>query len=286
MDRRIAALVLLASGFAIALGFHFGTDRATPERQAAPSAISHGPAPLRIDGVVVEARALSAQCRVASAPFEGHAPLPSVRRALMEQRPARIVSLGPSSVLSADTSSPIASYPSELERDLEASGVDVEIIARTQEGAVAGDAAERLKAEVTRLRPDLLVWQVGTNDAVARLDADGFADRLRETLGWLASHKIDVVLVDPQYVARLSDDEGYTGIVDRVAAVASEKHVLRVNRYDAMADLARTHPSWSHLTADRFRLSDMGYRCAAEYTADAIVAGVNVAAKADGGLTR
>lgn len=282
MDRRIAALVLLASGFAVALAFHFGAHKAAPERQATPPPVWTGAVHVSRD-VVREANRLSAQCRVESAPFEGHAPLRSVRRALMEKRPARIVSFGTTSMLTDDISSLIASYPSELERDLEASGLAVEMIARTQAGVVADDAAERLKAEVARLRPDLLVWQVGTNDALARIDAEDFADRLRETLGWLSDHRIDVVLVDPQYVARLSDDEGYTGIVDQVATVANEKRVLRVNRYDAMADLARAHPSWSHLTADRFRLADMGYRCAAEYTADAIVAGIQAAAQAESG---
>ena len=284
MDCRIAALVLLVSGCAFALALPFGSDRTVHERRGTPAEVAELGTPLSLDGS--QPHELSAQCRVESAPFEGHAPLRSMRRALLEKRPARIVSFGPSSLLAADASVPIATYPSELQRDLEESGFDVEMIARTQAGAVADDAAERLKSEVARLRPDLLVWHVGTNDAVARLDADDFAARLSETLGWLAVHEIDVVLVDPQYVARLSDDEGYTGIVDRVAAVANEKRVLRVNRYEAMADLARSHPSWSHLAADRFRLADMGYRCAAEYTAGAIVAGVSAAAKVDGGLTR
>lgn len=282
MDRRIAAFVLLASACALAL-FVF-VARMTPQKPAEPAAISHdaSPASLALAG---GAQTLSAQCRVESVPFEGRAPLRSVRRALLEKRPARIVAFGTSSMLAADASSPIASYPSELERDLEANGLQVEMIARTQAGAVAGDAAERLKTAMAALRPDLLVWQVGTDDAIARIDADDFADRLRDTLGWLAAHDIDVVLVDPQYVARLSDDEGYTGIVDQVAAVASEKRILRVNRYEAMADLARAHPSWSRLSGDRFRLSDMGYRCAAEYTADAIVAGIHAAVKVEGGET-
>ena len=280
MDRGVAALVLLASACALALPLFFVADAPKPEHRDVRATILNQAAPSRFE-IAGNAPALSPQCRVESAPFDGRAPLRTVRRALLEKRPARVVSFGTSSVLSADASSPIATYSSELGRDLEENGLDVEMIARTQAGAVADDAAERLKAELAALRPDLLVWQVGTNDAVARIDAEDFADDLRETLTWLAAHKIDVVLVDPQYVARLSDDEGYTGIVDRVAAVASEKRVLRVNRYDAMADLARAHPSWSRFTGDRFRLADMGDRCAAEYTAGAIVAGLHAAATAE-----
>lgn len=279
MDRRIAAVVVLASGLALAFAFSLGVEETGHRPYAPADGIATQASPSRSEAVA-EARPLSPQCKVESAPFEGRAPLRSMRRAILEKRPARVVSFGASSVVAADASSPTAAYPTRLERDLEyaVQGLEVEMFVRGQAGAVADDAAERLKAEVAALRPDLLVWQVGTNDAVARIDVEDFADRLRKTLSWLAAHEIDVVLIDPQYVERLSGDAGYTGIVGQVAAVASEKRVLRVNRYEAMADLARAHPGWSGLASDRFRLADMGYRCAAEYTAGAVAAGIRAAA--------
>ena len=141
-------------------------------------------------------------------------------------------------------------------------------------GEVAEGAAERLKADVAALKPDLVVWQVGTNDAIARIEEHEFADELRSTLSWLAEHKIDVVLIDPQYVERLSKDANYQGIIDTISDVAREKRVLLVNRYDAMSDLARQHPNSTYLASDKFHLNDLGYRCMAEYAARAIVAGV------------
>src|SRR5262249_29858697 len=89
----------------------------------------------------------------------------------------------------------------------------------------------------------------------------------------LAGHKIDVVLIDPQYVERLAHDTYYTGIVDTISEVAQEKRVLLVNRYDTMADLARQNPGASYLASDKFHLNDLGYRCMAEYATRAIVAG-------------
>ena len=50
--------------------------------------------------------------------------------------------------------------------------------------------------------------------------------------------------------------------------------MLLVRRYEAMADLSRQQPSTTYLAGDRFRLSDLGYRCMAEYAARAIVAGI------------
>lgn len=218
----------------------------------------------------------STECKVKSPAYEGRAALRSVRRAIIEKRPVRVIALGSSSTVGIGASSPLASYPVRLENDLEGviEGLQVEMFPRGQSGEVAEGAAERLKAEVAEIKPDLIVWQVGTNDAVARIDADDFGEQLRETLSWLASHNIDVVLIDPQYVERLSKDTRYTGIVNEIATVASEKRILLVNRYDAMADLAREHPGSSYLSNDRFHLNDLGYRCMAEYAARAIVAGV------------
>lgn len=218
----------------------------------------------------------SVECKVKSPAYEGRAPLRFVRRAIQQNRPVRVIALGSSSTVGVGASSPRASYPIRLENDLEGviDGVRIEMYARGQSGEVAEGAAERLKADVAELKPDLVVWQVGTNDAVARIDAETFGSQLRDTLSWLASHKIDVVLIDPQYVERLSKDVRYTSIVNEIATVASEKRVLLVNRYDTMADLARRHPGSSYLANDRFHLNDLGYRCMAEYATRAIVAGV------------
>lgn len=218
----------------------------------------------------------SVECKVKSPAYEGRAPLRAVRRAILQNRPVRVIALGSSSTVSVGSSSPRAAYPIRLENDLEGviEGLKVEMFARGQSGEVAEDAAERIKADVAELRPDLVVWQVGTNDAVARIDAETFGVQLRDTLSWLASHKIDVVLIDPQYVERLSGDVRYTSIVNEVATVASEMRVLLVNRYDAMADLARQNPGSSYLSNDRFHLNDLGYRCMAEYATKAIVAGI------------
>lgn len=218
----------------------------------------------------------SVECKVKSPAFEGRAPLRAVRRAILANRPVRVIALGSSSTVGVGASSPRAAYPIRLENDLEGviEGLKVEMYARGQSGEVAEGAADRIKAEVAELKPDLVVWQVGTNDAVARIDAETFGEQLRETLTWLASHNIDVVLIDPQYVERLSSDVRYTSIVNEIATVASEKQVLLVNRYDAMADLARQHPGSSYLANDRFHLNDLGYRCMAEYATKAIVAGI------------
>lgn len=282
MDRRVSILGILTAGFAVAsaAAVMAADPVATTAPAAAPLAVPVQPgaiqAPPRRSMVRAGNPRASSECKVKSPAYEGRAPLRAVRRAILEKRPVRVVALGSSSTVGVGASSPLASYPVRLENDLEGviDGLKVEMFTRGQSGEVAEGAAERIKAQVADIKPDLVVWQVGTNDAVARIDAEDFGNQLRETLTWLASHKIDVVLIDPQYIERLSHDPLYTGIVNEIATVASEMRVLLVNRYDAMADLARQHPGSTYLANDRFHLNDLGYRCMAEYATRAIVAGI------------
>lgn len=221
----------------------------------------------------------STACKVKSPAFEGRAPLRVVRRALREKRPIRVLAIGSSSTVGVGASSPVASYPVVLENDLEGflHGPNVEMMTRGISGEIAEDAAERLKLEVAETRPDLVVWQVGTNDAIARVEEEEFAALLRDTLGWLAENRIDVVLIDPQYVERLAKDHHYVAIVETIAEVAREKRVLLVRRFEAMAELAAQRTNGAFLAADRLHLNDLGYRCMAEYAARAIVAGILLA---------
>jgi acyl-CoA thioesterase I len=219
---------------------------------------------------------LSKDCAVKAPVHDGRQALRWVRRALKETRPLRVLAIGSSSTVGVGASSPRATYPVRLESDLEGflKGFDVEMFVRGVNGEVAHQAADRIRDEVATLKPDLVVWQVGTNDALARVDIDDFADRLAATLDWLARHRIDVVLIDPQYIDKMADDSSYLAIVERIAVVARSKRVLLVHRYMAMADLAHRSGTATIMSPDKLHLNDLGYRCMAEYAARTIIAGI------------
>ena len=218
---------------------------------------------------------LSSECRVREPSFVGRAPLRRLRRAIIEKRPPRVLALGSSSTVGIGASSPLAAYPLRLENDLETylKGVDIQMITRGVGGENALDASERIKLEVADQRPDLLVWQVGTNDAMAHLDEAKFREALRSTLRWLAKSKIDVVLIDPQYTDRVAKDDYYRSIVAAIEQIALEERVLLVRRFEAMAEISR-NKTFNLVSGDGLHLNDLGYRCMAEYAARAIVAGI------------
>ena len=212
---------------------------------------------------------LSQECRVPGAQLYTMAKLGAVRTALSENRALKILAIGGSAAPGAS-----ASYPAKLEAALERAlpKIDVTIDHRGLPGEIASGASERLRTMVAEAEPDLVVWQVGTHDAIARVDADAFASELSEAVAWIRSHGIDVVLVDPIYTASMAADVDYNRIVDAVRTVAAQQQVPLVRRYEALHYLSsRSDKGEGHMLGRQFRLNDLGLRCMAEHVALTIV---------------
>src|SRR5262245_39683322 len=221
--------------------------------------------------------ALSPDCnskRIAGERFRR--PLRALSRAVRARRDVKVLAIGSSSTVGVGASSPSAAYIARLETSLEGSlkGMDFDVVGRGQSGEVAQGAADRMKREVEETRPDLVVWQVGTNDALRHISIDSFKTCLKTTLAWLAENKIDVVLIDPQYGDALTKDEYYEKVVAAIGEVAREARVLLVDRFEAMRELQRERGDLFYLSADQLHLNDRGHRCMAEQLARAIVGGL------------
>jgi lysophospholipase L1-like esterase len=220
---------------------------------------------------------LSPDCRSKRVPGEAFPrPLRALRRAVRARREVKVLAIGSSSTVGVGASSPAATYVARLETDLEGSfkGFDFVVVGRGLSGEEAQGAADRMKREVSQAQPDLVVWQVGTNDAIRHVGLDRFRECLRTTLAWLKEQRIDVVLVDPQYGDALAKDDYYERVVAAIAEVARESRVLLVDRFESMRELARQHGDRFYLAADNLHLNDMGHRCMAEQLTRSIVAGL------------
>jgi acyl-CoA thioesterase I len=272
MVRRVA--LTFAQSLGVGLTFAVAAQGVWAQTSGSPAPASvAAPASEPVD------TSLSPECRVPGSQLYTLAPLKAVKRALKEQRAVKVLAIGSSSTAGVGASSPLASYPIRLEGELERlfPGVEVEVVNRGISGEVAAAAAERMKAAIAEVEPDLVIWQVGTNDALARVDLDTFAASVKDTIDWIVSHRIDVVLVDPQYTASLARDEHYTKVVKAIREAARRDRVPLVQRYESMrylAGQASRSPGRSYLAKDQFHLNDLGYRCMAEHVARAITVSV------------
>ena len=221
---------------------------------------------------------MSPPCDVPATDIAAPATLPNVTAALQKGEKVRILAIGSSSTLGYGASSKDMSYPAQLETILEHAlkGVDVVILNRGVSGEVAEDTAARIRSEVALRNPDLVLWQLGTNDALARIPPQDFEDTVRSTIRWLKENRIDVVLVGVQYTVRLARDANYVAIRDSLQKIAAEENVLYVRRYDAMRFIAQTRANLQLMAGDNFHLNDLGYQCMAEHVAHALIASLFV----------
>ncbi len=156
----------------------------------------------------------------------------------------------------------VQSYPAQLTLILEAAlkGVDVEILNRGVAGEIAATTADRIRSEVALSKPDLVLWQLGTNDALARVPLDELRETVTSTVDWLKDNKIDVVLVGMQYTSRFAKDKNYFAVRDLLQKIATEENIIYIRRANLQM-----------MSRDNFHLNDLGYHCMAEHVAHAVI---------------
>ena len=215
---------------------------------------------------------VSRACDVPAGDIATPTPLPHLEAALQARRPIRVLAIGSSSTVGVGASAPSHSYPAQLEAILEATfkGLDVVMINRGVSGEVASATADRLRALVGLERPDIVLWQVGTNDALMQVPVDDFKATVGETLRWLREREVDTVLVGLQYTLKVSKDPHYRAIRFALRDIAASEGVLLVRRYEAMEFIEKAKAG-ALMSPDELHLNDLGYRCMAEHIARAMV---------------
>lgn len=212
--------------------------------------------------------AIAKECGDASV---AETPLPNSALALQQRKQIRILAIGSSST--AVVGWRREGGPPLLEQILERaiSGVDVEIVNRGFSGELAEAAGKRIEVEVALNHPDIVLWQVGTNDAFAGVSVDSFQLSVSNTVRWLKAHNVDVILVGLHYMKQLAKNPHYQAIRASLNRLAAAENVLRIRRYEAMEVLSRT---LGESGRPELGSTHASYDCMAQYVARAIAVGL------------
>jgi lysophospholipase L1-like esterase len=215
--------------------------------------------------------ALSRECQTPGVRIAGDLPLPRVTQSLRLRKVIKIMAIGASSKGGKGD----AGYQAIIEAVLEKTipGVDVKMIDRGVSGELARQAADRLRNEVALSQPDLVLWQLGTHDALMHVPVDDFKATVGATLDWLKLHDVDVVLVGLHYLRRLVPDQHYQEIRGALRSIAEEKKVLWIGRYEAMQVIEQARRTGSGPSPNAFTMTDSGYSCLSEYVVRALTSG-------------
>jgi acyl-CoA thioesterase I len=213
-------------------------------------------------------------CETTGANVIAASPLPNIAIALKERKKINILAIGSTS---ASLRGPVSGgYYAIVERFLETTfkGLDVEIVHRGVSGELASDAAERIKTEVALNNIDLVLWQLGTADALARVPVEEFQASVVQAVEWLREHKIDVILVGLRYTRSMVRDEHYQAIRTAIQQVAKDHNILRIGRYEAEETLEKIRGQQGGVPLSEAEVTEAGYECMAEYLARVIAAGL------------
>jgi lysophospholipase L1-like esterase len=211
-------------------------------------------------------------------------PLEAVKNAMSRDGDFRIVALGSSSTQGAGASSPKMCYPAQLEAELNRRfhpDKHFEVVNLGVGGEMADDMLARLDRDVLPLKPDLVVWQTGVNDALVGRPLDDFRMELAQGIDAIRSSGANVIILDLQYYPRSERVEGYKNYLHTMWSVAQEKAVPVLKRHAFMKHLldSRQFTAAQILAPDLFHLNDLSYRCLGNLVADAIGDGLEQASR-------
>ena len=257
LRRRSSALLAAAVGFLM-------LNPASAQTVVAPVGLSPPPAAAERPNCAVDA---------AKARFDK--PLSRVARNLASGKPLKIVALGSSSTFGAGASTSAASYPSRLAEELRLRlpGHEIIVLNRGVNGDEASDMLARLQMDVLSERPDLVLWQVGTNSLLRDKAVLPNATLLHEGLARLKAIGADIVLIDPQYAPKVLAKPNHEGMVSLISTAAKAEHVCVFNRFEVMRRWHEVErmPFETFVSADGLHMNDWSYGCVAKWLGTAIV---------------
>jgi lysophospholipase L1-like esterase len=201
-------------------------------------------------------------------------PLVRTARNLAAGLPIKIVALGSSSTYGAGASTSAASYPSRLADELTRRfpGHEITVVNRGVNGEEVGEMLARLETAVIAEKPDLVLWQVGTNSVLRDKAVLPHASLLHEGLVRLKAIGADVVLIDPQYAPKVIAKPNVEAMVSLIATAAKAEHVCIFHRFELMRQWYEAdHLSFeTFVSADGLHMNDWSYACLAKWLAAGI----------------
>jgi len=228
------------------------------------------------DGALSQARGVvspAERCLVANQGLSLGILLPRTAARLKSNESLKIVAIGSSSTVGLWVLASAATYPEVMRRELLRlrSNATISVINSGRVGDTVQDNVARFERDVLAHRPDLVVWQLGTNDVVWGGRPD---QRLKETViegvKALKAAPADVVLMDLQYAPMVLASD-YSTIEAIIADVAKQERVGLFSRFALMRNSIDAGVAQGALVSwDRLHTTVDGYDCIGRALARAI----------------
>ncbi len=195
-------------------------------------------------------------------------PLARVAHKLAANEPITIVAIGSSSTAGAGASSLTANYPSRLAAELKLHFPThaITVLNRGVNGEEVGDMLKRFDSAIVATKPDLVLWQLGTNSVIRDQVITSRDASIRDGLKIIRAVGADVVLIDPQFVPKGIEKPEAEHMVELIAATAKTEDVDLFRRFGLMRHWVEgDHLSFeTFVSPDGLHMNDWSYACMAK----------------------
>ena len=183
------------------------------------------------------ARASEGQpCDIPGYLLSGNNELKHVTEAVQKEKKLTIAVVGTGSSILAGPDGPRSAYPARLEAVLKAKlpSVAVKVVSLVRTRMTTEDLAKGMEKLVNDEKPDLVIWQTGTLDAIRRVDPDEFRAALEEGVETLHKGGADVILMNMQYSPRTDIMVPLGPYADKMRVVAQQHEIPLFDRLAIM----------------------------------------------------
>jgi acyl-CoA thioesterase I len=195
-------------------------------------------------------------------------PLMRMRSLVAAGRAVTIMALGSSSTAGAGASDRAASYPAQLEDELRHRfpSVAITVVNRGVNGEEAADMLRRFDQAASDDKPDVVLWQLGTNSVLRDRPTGEIDPLIAEGLTRMKALGVDVVLIDPQFAPKVLGRRDAEGMVSIIATASTSRSVDLFSRFKVMREWyeAEAIPFDAFLSPDLLHMNDWGYACFAK----------------------
>jgi acyl-CoA thioesterase-1 len=216
-----------------------------------------------------QTRAEEVKCPGSAAALDTNGAIFTIPRGGVGQ-PLDILAIGSSSTEGVGATTPAHTYPAQLEDELtHRDGIAARVKNAGVGGELAAKTLQRLLVALKTGSARLVIWQVGTNDAIVGVDEALFRVTVEKGVAAARAAGVQLLLMDPQFTAKSQDEarfERFVAIVDETGArdrVPVLSRFALMKRWGAKGALAL-------LSGDGLHMNDRGYQCIAHAIAEAI----------------
>lgn len=200
--------------------------------------------------------------------------LPNTAHAIRRGETLVVVAIGSSSTQGVGASDQAHTYPAQLAEELRQRWprLAVTVVNKGIGGETAEQMLSRFRRDVLPYRPQLVIWQTGTNHALRNEDVQGYEKTVREGIARLKAAHTDIILMDLQYAPRVLGRPRYQAFVDALSGAANDLKVALFRRFAVMRYWVTSgqYKMEDIISRDQLHMNDASYDCIAHLLANSL----------------